>query len=691
MTPSPRHAPRAVILVALALALALPALLVGQGRGRGGGFGNAGIGDAGIGGRQGRGGTPRDAFGQTPVGTGTISGSVVTAGSGLPVRRARVSLTGAELRGGRFVLTDDAGHFTFLALPAGRFNLNASKAGYVSMAFGASQPGRPGTPIQLTDGQQIDRVTLTLPRGGVITGTVLDDHGDPSPGTPVRAMRVVTENGERRLRIAGQDQTDDRGIYRIYQLQPGDYVVSAVPRNIGETEIGVALAAEMQSLVQQISAGSGANATFNITVPAGDAADRVSVLQQQLAQANDTPNVAYAPVYYPGALAASSASPIPLAAGEERSGIDFQLQLVRTARIEGSIANQDGTIPSGVQVALSDRGSGLDVPGIGMNMTRVGPDGRFSFSGVAPGQYTIEARAIVRKEPDGTNDAGRGRGGRGGAFGRFGGPGDIQQVLWASTDLGVNGQDLSGLVLTLQPGMTMTGRVDFEATSGQPPTDLSTVRLTLISRGNDTFGIGRTPPPASVDATGRFTITGIAPGRYSLTGGILRIVSPSGNGPVAFSIDGPAPIANPSAAAIPWTMKSAIANGRDMLDFPLDVGPGENPSNVVVTFTDRTQQLSGTIQDASGRPVSQYTILVFPSDQRYWQPVSRRVASTRPGTDGSFVFRGLPAGDYYLTAVTDIDPANQTDPTVLEQLAKASISISIKEGEQKVQDIRVAN
>jgi hypothetical protein len=71
--------------------------------------------------------------------------------------------------------------------------------------------------------------------------------------------------------------------------------------------------------------------------------------------------------------------------------------------------------------------------------------------------------------------------------------------------------------------------------------------------------------------------------------------------------------------------------------------------------------------------------------------VSRRVASTRPGTDGSFLFRGLPAGDYYLTAVTDIDPANQTDPPVLEQLAKASISISIKEGEQKVQDIRVAN
>jgi protocatechuate 3,4-dioxygenase beta subunit len=684
MAPLPRHTARVALAAALSIALTLPVLLAGQGRG-----GRGGAGVTVGGGRQGR-GQMRDAFGQTPVGTGTISGSVVAAGSGSPVRRARVSLTGAELHGGRFVLTDDAGRFTFLALPAGRFSLNVSKAGYLSMAFGASQPGRPGTPIELADGQQIDRVTLTLPRGGVVTGTVLDEHGEPSPGTPVRAMRVLTENGERRLRIMGQDQTDDRGIYRIYDLQPGEYIVSAVPRNIGQTDISVALAAEMQAVVQQ--AGDSGNATFSVTVPAVGPvdADRIAMLQAQLARANDAPNVAYAPVYYPGALAASTALTIPLAAGEERAGIDFQLQLVPTARVEGRVVNADGTIPSGAQVALSEGDSGLDVPGIGMNVARVGPDGRFSFSTVAPGRYTVEARAIVRRAPDGSTEIGPVRGGRGGRGGRFGAAGDIQQVLWASADLGVNGQDVSGLVLTLQPGMTMTGRVDFESARGNAPADLSSVRLQLVSEGGNSFAIGRTPPPATVDATGRFTITGIAPGRYSVTGGVMRLVAPSRIGLDVVTTDALNP-GGAQAAPASWTMKSAIVNGRDILDFPIDIGPGENASNVVVTFTDHTQQLSGTILDASGQPESQYTILVFPSDERYWPSATRRVRSTRPSTTGSFQFRGLPAGNYYLTAVTDIDPATQTNPAILEQLAKASISISIKEGEQKVQDIRVAN
>ena len=71
-------------------------------------------------------------------------------------------------------------------------------------------------------------------------------------------------------------------------------------------------------------------------------------------------------------------------------------------------------------------------------------------------------------------------------------------------------------------------------------------------------------------------------------------------------------------------------------------------------------------------------------------PQSRRIQSVRPGTDGRFVFRGIPAGEYRLTAVTDVEPGEWYDPTFLEQLMNASITVSVREGERKVQDIKVA-
>jgi hypothetical protein len=133
-----------------------------------------------------------------------------------------------------------------------------------------------------------------------------------------------------------------------------------------------------------------------------------------------------------------------------------------------------------------------------------------------------------------------------------------------------------------------------------------------------------------------------------------------------------------------------MIDGRDVLDFPLDVSPNQDLSNAVLTFTDKTQELSGTIQDTSGRPTSDYTIILFPSDNRYWTPQSRRIASARPGTDGRFTFRGIPAGEYRLTAVTDVEPGEWYDPAFLGQVQQASIPISLAEGATKVQDIRLA-
>ena len=114
------------------------------------------------------------------------------------------------------------------------------------------------------------------------------------------------------------------------------------------------------------------------------------------------------------------------------------------------------------------------------------------------------------------------------------------------------------------------------------------------------------------------------------------------------------------------------------------------PRSVLLTFTTRTQEIAGVLQDASGRPAPDYTIVVFSSDDRFWTTGSRRVRSARPGTDGRYVLRDLPAGTYHLAAVTDVSPAELADPAVLRELVAAAIPIALTAGEAKVQDIRIA-
>ena len=632
----------------------------------------------------GRGAAPdRDGATQAAVGTGEIGGVVVVLGSGSPVRRAQVTLSGQELRGNRTALTDDQGRFVFQVLPAGRFNLSVNKAGHVTTSFGAKRPGRPGTPIQLADGQRIEKLSIALPRGGVITGVVVDEHGEPAPNTQVRALRYVLQTGERTLNFAGQDMTDDRGIYRIHSLQPGEYVLSAIPRNLNPAtdmrQLIMSQAAALQdSLGQMPGAGRAGFVLGNLGAIAGSpgAQQAIDQLAQQLGVPEGSQAAAYAPVYYPGTATPSGATTISLATAEERSGVDFQLQLVPTARVQGSVVSQDGTLPPNLQLSLVATGPGGTPiePQPGTSVTRVDGSGQFTFRDITPGQYALQARAVVRRTD--TVDAARGAGPGRGGFGPVP-PNQIAQVLWASADVAVNGRDINDIQLVLQPGMTVAGRIEFRGSSAAPPTDLSTVRLTLSPRGQQNMGPGGMPV-ATVDEFGRFSMTGVAPGRYTLSGSANQGGRGGGGGRGAGS--------NTS-----WTLTSAMIDGRDVLDFPLDVAPHENIKDASVTFSDRTQDLSGRIQDAMGRPTADFTIVVFPTDTRYWLPRARRIASTRPGTDGSFMLRDLPVGDYRLTAVTDVEPGEWYDPNFLSQLVQVSIPITLREGEKKVQDIKVAN
>ena len=106
------------------------------------------------------------------TGTAGIAGVVVAADTGRPVRRVRVTLSSTAPDVSLSATTADDGHFKFSDLPAAAFTLAASRPGFIDSVFGQRTPGsgRPGTPVQLIDGQKVESLSMPIARGGVITG-----------------------------------------------------------------------------------------------------------------------------------------------------------------------------------------------------------------------------------------------------------------------------------------------------------------------------------------------------------------------------------------------------------------------------------------------------------------------------------------------------------------------------------------
>ncbi len=173
------------------------------------------------------------------------------------------------------------------------------------------------------------------------------------------------QSGARVLQQGGTGSTDDRGIYRIYGLQPGEYIVAATPRNASTAvEIDRMQAEVAAALEMRMTRGAAAESN---AAEAEAMASRLAQLRSQLPSGEQT-NAGYAPVYYPGTTLPGSAGTVAVGIGEEKQGVDFQLQLVSIARVEGVIVTSNGPMPQNVQLTLVS--TGHEVPGVGNNSTR---------------------------------------------------------------------------------------------------------------------------------------------------------------------------------------------------------------------------------------------------------------------------------------------------------------------------------
>ena len=564
-------------------------------------------------------GQQRDANPRTiPVGTAVVSGQTLTTDeSPRPLRRVLITLSGAEIRGDRQAMSDDEGRFRFEGLVAGRYTVRAEKPAYVTMHYGSTRPGYgPGTPVAVADGQSA-QVTLRIPRGGVIAGTIRAPGGELLASAQAQLFRVLSISGQLRTAsvpwVRNNLATDDKGRFRFYGLPPGDYVIKGLAASGGEVQLTTTaeLEAAARAVAQMARSGPTPLATPTPAPP--------------------VPKVRYAEMYAPNSLDLEGAERFKVGIAQEISDVEITVGLARTARVSGEWIGPDGTpLTNALVSVVNTRSKSVWISPGGI---RADTSGKFTLPGLPEGEWGLIGRAADPSSPQGAS------------------------ILFAEATFTMTGDDLTNVVLSFQRGATVSGRLEMTSGSVMPPG----LRLGLAPVGA-IGGSAGFPEAQSVQPDGTFQFVGVAPGRYRL---------------------------NVSGAAN-LTLRSAMLGSVDTLDGSIDVEPRQDIAGLHVVLTSQPTQLGGTLFDGLERPAPEYAVIVFSTDRAHWATAPRRMTGlVKLDSRGAYRITGLPPGTYYLSAVTDVDPAELGDTAFLEQLALASLTITLKEGETKVQDIKI--
>ena len=241
-----------------------------------------------------------------------IDGTILRAGSNEPIPHARVLLTKVDgsLRDSRVAEADDRGRFAFRGLAAGTYRISAQHDAFIR----ADASG-----VIVAQGQAVRGVTLRMTPTGVITGTVIDEYGDPAADVYVRASLKD---------LSVETTTNDLGEYRLFGLPPGTYTVSAAPY--------------LTPFIEKESTASDGTPTGRVVTPTRSSpyspgeGRGMMPLAPALRAGNFIPFMAlrgesYATVYYPGTTDRAAAGTIDVPAGAVLGGINFTIA-VATSR-----------------------------------------------------------------------------------------------------------------------------------------------------------------------------------------------------------------------------------------------------------------------------------------------------------------------------------------------------------------------
>jgi protocatechuate 3,4-dioxygenase beta subunit len=280
-----------------------------------------------------------------PSYAGDVAGSIggrVTAATGEPLVCATVRVIAPDVDVPP-AFTDRQGRYALNGLPAGSFIIEARQGGHLVLLHGQRTPSDVELPVTLRQGEQRLRADIVLPRESIITGTVVDEHGEPIEGVQVWAFQLrALDGGPPTLVSSGVPRmTDDRGHYRLTGMRPGTYFVRTQP----------------------LRAALGWGESVR----------------------------AYGAVYYPGTTDVATARRVSLDGGRDAHGVDIAVAPVAVGSVTGTVIDAAGRpFVGAVSVFPSARAGALSAESW---TAATDATGAFTVRHVPRGEHVVKAAA----------------------------------------------------------------------------------------------------------------------------------------------------------------------------------------------------------------------------------------------------------------------------------------------------------
>jgi protocatechuate 3,4-dioxygenase beta subunit len=323
---------------------------------------------------------------------------------------------------------------------------------------------------------------------------------------------------------------------------------------------------------------------------------------------SDQPDTAYATTYYGNTLDLSRAAVIDLAMGDDRRGTNIQMIKTTTVRVRGKVVNPPES--GQILLMLSRRGAGGGQSTGNLGMAQA-PEGSFEITGVTPGSYILTARSVT----DPLKAAG--------------------MML-----VEVGDKHVDGLQFRLAPGAELRGHVII-------PGGKTEGVIVSLDGGDSAMGEA---PSAGAREDGRFTLTGVYPGKYS-----VRV---RGLPEIAY-------------------VRSVKLGGQEVEGSALEIS---GAAELEIAVSGGGAVAEGVVAGADGKPASGATVVLVPDSKR-----EADYATVTADQDGVFTIKGVRPGRYRALAWEDLESGAFRDPEFVKAFENRAVTVALEEsGRAKV-------